>query len=313
MMTTKKSVDTNRQKEVYRILLVALGSRVKSDVILAAFTTFRIGGKADFFYRAVRPEELVYAIRTARRMKLRYMILGGGSNVLIDDSGFRGLVLKNECRNIRIDHHTVTCQSGALLNSVVEKTLNSSLSGLEFAVGIPGTIGGAIRGNAGAFGKAVGDSLTKAVVLTRNDEIREVERDYFEFGYRDSVLKQNGDVVLSATFGLEKKHKNRIRRQTEEYRQSRNANLPWKEHSAGCFFKNIVRGEKKIPAGCLLDQLGAKGMRVGDAQVSFKHANFLINRKKAKAQDVKKLSSQLKKMVKREFDINLEEEVVYIK
>jgi UDP-N-acetylmuramate dehydrogenase len=312
-MIAEKSVHTTRNKEVYRRLSAALGNRLKPDVILAPYTTFGIGGKASFFYRAVKPGELVYAVRTAQRLKLRFFILGGGSNVLVSDSGFKGLVIKNECRDIWIDRHTVTCQSGALLVLVVKKALNSSLSGLEFAVGIPGTIGGAIRGNAGAFGKAVGDLLLKAVVLTRHDEIKEVERDFFRFGYRDSVLKQNGDIVLSVTFGLGKKNKRQIEKQMEEYRKSRNANLPWKEHSAGCFFKNVVQGEKKISAGYLLDQLGVKGMRVGDAQVSVKHANFLVNQKKARAQDVKKLSSKLKRMVRNEFNINLEEEVVYIK
>jgi UDP-N-acetylmuramate dehydrogenase len=312
-MTAKKSVPTNRKKEVCQKLSAVLGNRLKPDVILAPYTTFGIGGKADFFYPVVKPDELVYAVRTAQKLKLRFFILGGGSNVLVSDSGLKGLVIKNECRDIWIDHHTVTCQSGALLNLVIKKVLNSSLSGLEFAVGIPGTVGGAVRGNAGAFGKAVGDVLIKAVVLTRHNEIKEVERDFFQFGYRDSALKQNGDIVLSVTFGLKKKNKKRIAKQMEEYRKSRNANLPWKEHSAGCFFKNIVQGEKKISAGYLLDQLGVKGMQVGDAQVSVKHANFLINRKKAKAQDVKKLSSKLKRMVRKEFNINLEEETVYIK
>ena len=312
-MTAKKSVHTNRKKEVCRKLSVDLGNRLKPDVILAPYTTFGIGGKADFFYPVVKPDELVYAVQTAQKLKLRFFILGGGSNVLVSDSGFKGLVIKNECRDVWIDHHTVTCQSGALLNLVIKKALDSSLSGLEFAVGIPGTVGGAVRGNAGAFGKAVGDVLIKAVVLSRHNEIKEVERDYFRFGYRDSVLKQNGDIVLSVTFGLKKKNKKRIEKQIEEYRKSRNANLPWKEHSAGCFFKNVVQGEKKISAGYLLDQLGVKGMRVGDAQVSVKHANFLVNQKKARAQDVKKLSSKLKRMVRKEFNINLEEETVYIK
>jgi UDP-N-acetylmuramate dehydrogenase len=313
MMTTKKSVLTNSKKEVYRKLSAALGRRLRSDVILAPYTTFGIGGKADYFYRAVEPEDLLYAVRTAQKLKLPFFILGGGSNVLISDSGFKGLVIKNECREVWVNHHTVSCQSGAVLDLVVKKVLNSSLSGLEFAIGIPGTVGGAVRGNAGAFGKAVGDLLIKAVVLNRHNQIKEVEKDFFGFGYRHSILKQNGGIVLSATFRLKKRDKRRIKKQMVDYRKSRNANLPWKEHSAGCFFKNIVRGEKKISAGYLLDQIGAKGMRVGDAQVSVKHANFLINRKKAKSEDVENLSSKLKQMIRGEFNINLEEEVVYIK
>ncbi len=312
-MTAKKSVHTTRKKEVYRKLSDALGRRLKLDVILAPYTTFGIGGKADFFYRADQPDELIYAVRTAQKLKLRFLILGRGSNVLISDSGFRGLVIKNECRHMWVDHHTLTCQCGATLDRLVKKALSFSLSGLEFAVGIPGTVGGAVRGNAGAFGKAVGELVIKAVVLDKNDQIQEVKRDFFRFGYRHSVLKQNGGIVLSATFGLEKRDQELIKKKMQEYRKKRNANLPWKERSAGCFFKNVIRGGNKISAGYLLDQVGAKGMRVKDAQVSDKHANFLINRKKAKAQDVKKLSSKLKRMVRKEFDTNLEEEVVYIK
>jgi UDP-N-acetylmuramate dehydrogenase len=312
-MAARKSVHTTSDKEVFRELSAALGNRLRPNVILAPYTTFGIGGKANYFYRAIKPDELVFAVRTAQKLKLRFLVLGGGSNVLVSDSGFGGLVIKNECRDMWKDHQTVTCQSGVLLDQTVKQALNYSLSGLEFAVGIPGTVGGAIRGNAGAFGRAVGYLLTKAVVLTRNNEIKEVERDFFRFGYRDSVLKRKGGIVLSATFGLREKDKSRIKKQMEEYLENRNSNLPWKERSAGCFFKNVVQGGKKISAGYLLDQLGVKSMRVGGTQVSDRHANFLINRKKAKAQDVKKLSSKLKRLVRNEFNINLEEEVVYIK
>jgi UDP-N-acetylmuramate dehydrogenase len=194
----------------------------------------------------------------------------------------------------------------------MNKASNSSFAGLEFAAGIPGTVGGAIRGNAGAFGKAVGDVLTQAVILTRKGQIKEVDRSYFRFGYRNSILKQSEDTVLSASFKLEKKNKRLVEKQIKEYLERRKKNLPWKEKSAGCYFKNIVRGSEKIPAGLLLDQIGAKGMQVGGIRVSDRHANILINVQHGKSSDVKKLSSILKNTIKTKFNINLMEEVVYI-
>ncbi len=311
-ITGIKSTNPARKKEIYRKLSKALGGRLKTDVVLARYTTFGIGGKADLFYRATTPDQLIYTIRTAQKLNVRYLVLGGGSNILMSDSGFRGLIIKNECRNIVVNQNSITCQSGAWLDDVVKKACSSSLSGCEFAAGIPGTVGGAIRGNAGAFGKAVGDILTRAVLLTSKGEIKEVKRDFFRFGYRESILKRNGDIVLSATFGLKKRRPKEIEKQVKENIEKRRVNLPWKERSAGCYFKNIIQGKKKISTGLLLDQIGAKGMQAGGAQVSRKHANILINVKNAKSADVKKLSSILKRMIKAKFNINLKEEVVYI-
>lgn len=312
ILNGKKQTHPRRKKKAYQKLHDALGQRLKSDVILAPYTTFGIGGKADLFYRAKTPDELVCAIRTAQKSKVDFLILGGGSNLLVSDSGFRGLVIKNVCRHVIIEQNTITCQSGTRLHHLVKEASNSSLAGLEFAAGIPGTVGGAIRGNAGAFGKAVGDVLTQAVILTRKGQIKEVDRNYFSFGYRDSILKQSEDTVLSATFKLKKKNKRLVEKQMAEYLERRRKNLPWKEKSAGCYFKNIVRGKKKIPAGLLLEQIGAKGMQVGGVRVSDRHANILINVKNGKSADVKKLSSLLTRMIKTKFNINLKEEVVYI-
>jgi UDP-N-acetylmuramate dehydrogenase len=183
---------------------------------------------------------------------------------------------------------------------------------LEFATGIPGTVGGAIRGNAGAFGKNIGDLLIKAVILTTSGDIREVERDYFNFGYRESIIKHTGGVVLSATFRLSEKDKRDIYREVESNLKRRRERIPWQSKSAGCFFKNVDGPNGKIAAGFLLDQIGAKEMHQGDAQVSAQHANILINAGSAKATDVRKLAQRLKEGVEKKFDIELEEEIVYI-
>jgi UDP-N-acetylmuramate dehydrogenase len=311
-ITIIKPNPLTRRKETCKKLFEALGDRLKTDVALAPYTTFGIGGKADFFYPAAKPDELIDAVLTAQKLKVRFFFLGGGSNILVSDSGFKGLVILNQCRNIMVDQNTVTCQSGAILRDVIEQACRYSLSGLEFAVGIPGTVGGAIWGNAGAFGKSVGEVLSKAVILTEMGEIKEVEKDYFRFAYRESRLKTTGEVLLSATFALEKGDKKEIAEKIKENLKEREEKLPLREKSAGCFFKNVVQGDRRISAGLLLDQIGAKGMQVGDAKVSARHANILINAKSAKAQDVRKLACELKKKVKEKFGIKLEKEVVYI-
>ena len=303
---------SQHRREIHRQLSEALGEGLGQDVVLAPFTTFGIGGKADFFYRAPKPERLIRAIRTAQEYGLLCFVLGGGSNVLVSDAGYRGLVIKNECSEILATKGDVTCQSGAALRDVVDRATESSLSGLEFAAGIPGTVGGAIRGNAGAFGQGIGEVLTRAVILTEKGDIGEVDREYFEFGYRDSWLKRTGEVVLSATFQLAESSRQDIQQKIEANLVRRNERIPWQSRSAGCFFKNVDGPQGKIPAGLLLEKIGAKGMRQGDARVSPQHANILINCGSAGADDVWELAQRLKEKVRQEFDIELQEEVVYI-
>lgn len=311
-ITKLGSTHFTQKKESYKKLSEALGCRLKQNVVLAPYTTFGIGGRADLYYTARKPEELIDAVRTAQRLRVKFFILGGGSKILVGDSGFRGLVIKNQCRNIITNQNTLTCQSGARLSEVINQACSHSLSGLEFAAGIPGTVGGAIRGNAGALGKSVGEVLSKAVILTEKGEIKEVEKEHFQFSYRGSRLQHQADVLLSATFELKKGDKKEIKKKIEEILKNREERLPLHEKSAGCFFKNILQGEK-ISAGFLLDQIGAKGIEVGGAKVSAKHANILINAGKAKATEVRRLAEKLKEKVRKKFDINLEEEVVYIK
>ncbi|MGB8657655.1 MAG: UDP-N-acetylmuramate dehydrogenase [Candidatus Zixiibacteriota bacterium] len=313
MATTTVSLNrSNRRPEVYEELSGVLGGQVRRNVILAPYTTFGIGGKADLFYPVTRPEDLVYAVRTAQKLRVRVLVLGGGSNVLISDSGFRGLVILNRCADMHVSQDAISCQSGAWLSDVVHQAGDSALAGLEFAAGIPGTVGGAIRGNAGAFGQAVGDLLVKAIILTANGEIQEVKKDYFQFAYRESTLRQNGDILLSAKLRLQKGHPEEIKEKIEVILKKREASLPWKEMSAGCFFKNVLEGGRRVSTGLLLDRIGAKRMRIGDAQVSTKHANIIINAGKARALDVKKLARQLKIKAREKLGIYLDEEVVYI-
>lgn len=313
METTRvKSTRSIRKKEVYKRLSEALANGLRCDVTLAPYTTFGIGGKADLFFPAEDPETLVFAVRTAQEFRLRFLLLGGGSNILVSDSGFKGLVIKNECRGILVNGDNIICQSGALLEDMVNRACAHGLSGLEFAAGIPGTAGGAVRGNAGAFGKSVGDRLTKAVILTTEGDVKEVSKKDFQFGYRESRLKETRDVLLSATFKLRKGDTTEIEERIAGNLKRRKESLPSQEKSAGCFFKNVVLNGRKVSAGLLLDQVGAKRMRQGDAKVFAGHANILINAGAASAADVRRLAAKLRRKIRGKFGIKLEQEVVYI-
>lgn len=299
-------------KEVFENLFETLGQNLKQNENLAPHTTFGIGGEALFFYVARKPEDLIQAVQIAKEGKIPFFVLGGGSNVLVSDSGFKGLVIKNRCNKIFLNDKKITCQSGVLLDDLVSLGCENSLSGMEFAAGIPGTVGGAVYGNAGAFGKAVGDLLTEAVILNSQGRIEEVKKEYFEFGYRESKLKKTKDVLLSVTFALTRGEKEKIKKEIKKNLEERRGKLPQKEKSAGCFFKNVVENGKKISAGFLLEQVDAKKIKEGDAAVFERHANILINLGKAKAGEVRRLANLLKRKVKEKFDIDLEEEVVYL-
>jgi len=296
-------------------LFEILGENLKTGELLASHTTFRIGGPADFFYQALTPEELIKGINTAKEFNLPYFILGGGSNLLVSDSGFRGLMIKNICRKVLIQENKVSAQSGTLLSELVDLSEELGLTGLEFAAGIYGTLGGAVYGNAGAFGKAICEVLEEGIILTSKGKLEIVNRDYFEFDYRHSKLKSSKDILLSATLTLQKEDREKIRKKIEENLKMRKSRLPEEEGSAGSFFKNIKSSKNcssGVSAGYLLEQVGAKEMRIGDARVFPKHANIIINSGKATSQDVKTLARVLKEKVKEKFNIELEEEVIYL-
>ena len=313
IMTTRKNrADSICGKEIFENLFEALSHDLKRNERLAPYTTLDVGGEAEFFYVAKSPKDLIEAIRTAREARIPFFVLGGGSNVLVSDSGFRGLVIKNQCDQVFLNEGRIACQSGAWLDDVVSLGCENSLSGMEFAAGIPGTVGGAVYGNAGAFGKAVGDLLAEAVILTPQGSIERVEKGHFEFVYRESKLRKTKDVLLSATFELNEGEKEKIEGEVKRNLEERRKRLPQKEKSAGCFFRNVVANGKKVSAGFLLERIGAKKMHQGEAAVFEKHANILINSGKAKAEDIRRLADDLKKRVKEKFDVDLEEEVVYL-
>lgn len=299
-------------EKIKESLLENLGERVKLDFPLAPLTSFKIGGPADFFFEARNPAELIKAISLSQAAGIDRFVLGGGYNVLISDRGFRGLVIKNRCSGFVAEGEEVGVQSGSSLHEVVERTAELGLSGLEFLAGIPGTVGGAVCGNAGAFGKSIGECLDKAVVFNPEGGLKTVNRDYFGFEYRSSKLKRSGEVLISASFHLEERSPQEVKKKAEEIRALRRQKHPEDEASVGCFFKNIRKRDQTIPAGKLLEEVGAKEMRVGKAAVFGKHANIIINTGGGKASEVRQLAEMMKQRVKERFGYLLEPEVVFL-
>ena len=309
----EKPIDKVSRLRVLKKLRSFLGDKLKQNVVLANYTYFKIGGPCDFFFEAKRIEDLIDVILLAKELNIKYFILGEGSNLLVSDKGFRGLMIKNSCRRSEVNKNKIMAQSGVKLKDLVNMSTSNSLTGMEFCVGIPGTVGGAVCGNAGAFGHSIGEFLQEAVLLTKNGEIKIVDKDYFDFDYRKSKLKKTDDILLSAAFNLKKGKKERINLKLYNNLTERNKRLPKRRNSAGCFFKNIIADNgNKISAGLLLDQVNAKKLRVGDAAVFNKHANVLINKGEAKAKEVKELARIIKGRVKRRFGVKLEEEVVFL-
>ncbi len=284
-------------------------------VSLRLYSSFRIGGRADFFFAARSQEDLRVSIRFAHGHGIPFYVIGSGTNILFDDEGFRGLIIKSEVRGIdTLKEGAFEAFSGTALSDMVEFAAAEGLSGLEFAAGIPGTVGGAVFGNAGAFGRSIGDVLEEAVLLDAQGQEFLADNTYFEFGYRHSSLKRRHLTLLKAVFRLTKGDRKKIRREIEKNLTKRKARLPsLKTAYAGSFFKNPHLADgTKVAAGYLLEKAGAKGLKVGDAAVYPGHANFIINLGRASSRDVLSLAQELKFRVKKDFGIELEEEVIYL-
>lgn len=276
---------------------------LKKNESLAKHTTFGIGGPADWFCEAKTTEEVVEAVTAARKAEIPSFILGKGSNLLVADEGFRGLVIAIRNTQYVIRNTEIIAEAGAPLAELVEMAAKSGLSGLEFAVGIPGTIGGAIAGNAGTANKWIGDLVEKVEVLGEDGEIHQLPTSECQFGYRTSRFKKTKEVILRVWLRLKKDEPKMIKKKMAEFWAKRK-NQPIQK-SVGSVFKNPP-GKS---AGWFIDQCGLKGTRIGDAQISPKHANFIVNLGQASCQDVLKLISLAKEKVKQKFGVVLDEEI----
>ena len=316
--------------------------KIQKDIPLSNHTTFRIGGPARFFFTAKTKDDLIRAIAAAQKNKTRFFILGSGSNLLVSDRGYNGLVIKIQNTKYKIQNTKLFSEAGVNLGDLVKLSLEKGLTGLEWAAGIPGTIGGAIRGNAGAFGKSISDTIKKVEVLEiKISRIRDFnhpnilknvgmisslskifQKKDCKFGYRNSIFKQNKNlIILSAEIQLRKGDKKAIQKKIKKHLDWRRKNQPLNFPSCGSVFKN----PRKFSAGELIEKCGLKGKKINKAQISEKHANFIVNlgppaltssRRSqaggAKAKDVVKLIQLIKKKVKAKFKIELKEEIQYL-
>lgn len=281
------------------------------DENLSKYSTFQIGGPADYFYKLKKTEDLQPLINFAKTNNIDIFVFGGGSNILFDDNGFRGLVIKIETENIAVDGEYITADAGIMISKLIKYSIEHDLIGIEKWVGLPGTVGGAVRGNAGCNGLETLEIFEKALLLNpKTGEIREEKPDYFDFSYRHSKLKETNEIVLNATFKLKNKDiSNEEQKEImDEIRKFRLTKQPFGK-TTGSFFKNPSPDK---PAGMLIDKAGLKGKIIGKAQISEKHGNFFLNLGGATSKEMIELVKLAKREVKAKFDIDLEEEVQII-
>ena len=277
------------------------------DEPMSRHTTFRVGGPADFFVTPKAKEEVRDVIRICKEAGMPYYIIGNGSNLLVSDAGYRGVIVQiyKEMNEVKVEGDLVKAQAGALLSGIAAKALGAELSGFEFASGIPGTIGGACVMNAGAYGGEMKDVLEFVTVLTGEGKIIELGRNELELGYRTSVIAKKGYIVLGAVLKLERGDGEKIKTYMDELKEKRVTKQPLEYPSAGRTFKRT----EGYFAGKLIEDAGLRGFQVGGAQVSEKHCGFVINRDHATAADIMELMRQVQIRVKENSGVDLEPEV----
>ncbi len=313
---------------------------IKKNISLAPYTTFKIGGPAKFFAEIKTKEDLLEALAWARKNKEQFFILAGGSNVLINSKGVNGLVIKINNNNLEVNAKRIKCGAGASLAKALSEAVKNSLSGLEWAVGIPGTVGGAVRGNASVYGraggKAISDNLESAEVfdLSKEKFILFSKNDcYFESG--TSIFRKNTNLIIwQIILKLEKADKNKIQQTINELLNHRTkVQSQPKLPSAGCVFKNLLFSEVekanprlaqealkekyvvksgRMGVGWLIDRLDLKGKAIGGAKISLEHANFIVNTGQATSDDVIMLISYIKQQIRDKYGLQLDEEVQYL-
>lgn len=317
---------------------------VRENIPLAPYTTFKIGGPARYFYAAKTAEEIRQAARVAKELKLPYYVIGRGSNILVSDAGFEGLIIKVQSSKLKMEKFPfeadqpeagkiIECDSGVPLGKLVNESVNAGLTGLEWMIGIPGTLGGAIYGNAGAFGHTIGETVESVKFINPDNlEEKNLTGKECDFAYRHSAFKEKKYIILSAILKLKKGDRAESEKIIKEYIAKRRGKYPVGP-SAGSAFKNPLikknqkafeklskrypetekfRSMEKIPAGWLIEEYGLLGKKIGGAMISKEHGNFIINTGGAASEDVIILTSLIKEKIRVNFGIQMEEEIQYV-
>ena len=289
------------------LLAIIDKDRLYIDELMKKHTTFRVGGSADFYAVPANIEEIKGLVEYCLITDFPYYIIGNGSNLLVGDKGFRGLIIQvgKNMSDIVVEGNTVTAYAGALLSRVAKAVLDRELTGFEFAAGIPGTVGGAVRMNAGAYGGEMKDILVSADVLDNEGNVITLSNEELKLSYRSSVVSEKGYVVLKAVYELKEGNKDEIQAVMDDLKNRRVTKQPLEYPSAGSTFK---RPEGYF-AGKLIEDAGLRGYAVGGAQVSEKHCGFVVNKGDATAKDIVDLMDDVINKVKEQFGVTLEPEV----
>ncbi len=281
---------------------------LKINVPLSKFTTMRVGGNAHFFVEPKSINELIKIIKLCQKQKIKYFILGNGSNVIFSDIGYNGIIICTKKLNkTKIKNNCLICECGTNLYVLNKLLINHGLSGMEFTYGIPGTIGGATFMNAGAYGFEMKDVVRK-VMFFNGKKINISKNKNLDFSYRNSIFKKSNFIVLKVWLKLKKKNILDVQDLCMQNLKKRQVSQPFEFANSGSIFKKV----NGISAGKILDELNLKGKRVGGAEVSNLHANFIINKGNATSNDIKQLVQEIKQEVKTKKGITLEEEVIFI-
>lgn len=296
-------------------VIQALGKFVPEENIclqesMASHTTFRIGGLADCFVELENEEQLIKIQKYLRQVGVPFFILGNGSNLLVSDDGYRGVILRigPKMSRVRVEGCAVIAQAGASMAQIARTALEHGLTGMEFASGIPGTIGGGVVMNAGAYGGELGGIVTQVNVVNADGEVMELDNETMEFGYRTSTIRNHAFTVTEVRLRLEKGDPQQIRARMEELAARRREKQPLEYPSAGSTFKR----PDGYYAGQLIMEAGLRGFQCGGARVSDKHCGFVVNTGNATAADVRELIREIQERVREQFHVNLETEVLYL-
>lgn len=315
---------TNELRDIF-------GERLKLDEPLAKHLNMKLGGPARWFCEVKSVDELKAGMQVVKNHEhYKWFVLGGGSNTLANDTGFDGVVFKLAMRELVVEGNRVAADAGVISAMMARKTAEAGLKGFTWAISLPGTIGGAVRGNAGCFGGETRDQLVEVDVL-RDGEVLRVPASELEMHYRESTIKHSNDIVLRAYFEFESGDSEALKQELVDIVKSRKDSQPLYAGSAGCIFKNFeatpedmakveeqldvpdsMKEQMRIGAGWIVDQLDLKGTKVGGAQISQEHGNFMINDGSATASDIAQLIAIVKTKVRNELGIQLEEEVQYV-
>lgn len=279
---------------------------IKYNEPMKNHTSFKVGGPADILILPKTPHQVEAAVKLCRKYDIKFYIMGNGSNLIVKDGGYRGVIIKLTClNNVSADGEYLIAEAGASLSFAAKEALKYSLKGMEFASGIPGTVGGAVTMNAGAYGPEIKDIIDHAIVMDMDGNEFKLNRDELELSYRHSIIQTNNYVVLEAVFKLEAGNYDEIKDRMDDLNRRRAEKQPLNYPSAGSTFKRPTG----YFAGKLIEDAGLKGMINGGASISEKHAGFVINHDNATAKDVLGLITRVQKLIKEKFDVDLEPEV----